>query len=93
MTKGNYLAAIVVVVMSQRLYPQGQLLYHVCSPLSVWQSNIPKCRVSHAYSVVQSLVLTSSPPQPSFAANVAPQATCDPSAASPLPHTSPELMP
>jgi hypothetical protein len=34
-------------------------------------------------------VLTSSPPQPSSATDVAPQDTRDPSAASPLPHTKP----
>jgi hypothetical protein len=42
--------------------------------------------VSHASSIVR---LTSSPPQPSSAADVAPQDTRDPIAASPLPHTKP----
>jgi hypothetical protein len=45
--------------------------------------------VSHTSSVVRPPVLTSSPPQPSSAANVAPQDTCDPSTTSPLPHTKP----
>jgi hypothetical protein len=45
--------------------------------------------VSHASSVVQSPVLTCFPPQPSSAADVAPQDTQDPLAASPLPHTKP----
>jgi hypothetical protein len=35
-------------------------------------------------------MLTSSPHQPSSAADVVPQDTQDPSAASPLPHTKPE---
>jgi hypothetical protein len=34
-------------------------------------------------------MLTSSPPQPSFTTDVAPQDTRDPSTASPLPHTKP----
>jgi hypothetical protein len=46
--------------------------------------------VSQASSVVWPPVLTSSPPQPSFAADVAPQDTWDPLAASPLPHTKPK---
>jgi hypothetical protein len=45
--------------------------------------------VSHASSVVWPPVLTSPPPQPSSAADVAPQDTQDLSAASPLPHTKP----
>jgi hypothetical protein len=45
--------------------------------------------VSHASSVVWPPVLSSSPPQPLSAADVAPQDTRDPSAASPLPHTKP----
>jgi hypothetical protein len=45
--------------------------------------------VSHASSVVRPPVLSSSPPQPLSAADVAPQDTWDPSAASPLPHTKP----
>jgi hypothetical protein len=44
-------------------------------------------RVSHASSVLRPPVLTSSPPQPSSAADVAPQDTRDPSATSSLPHT------
>jgi hypothetical protein len=47
--------------------------------------------VSHASSIVRPPVLTSSPPQPSSAADVAPQDTQDPSAASPLPHSKPEV--
>jgi hypothetical protein len=43
--------------------------------------------VSHASSVLQPPVLTSSPPQPSSTPDVAPQNTWDPSASSPLPHT------
>jgi hypothetical protein len=43
--------------------------------------------MSHVSSVVWPLVLTSSPPQPSSAADVALQDTPNPSAASPLPHT------
>jgi hypothetical protein len=46
-------------------------------------------RVSHASSVLQPPVLTSSPPQPSSTADVAHQGTRGPSAASPLPHTKP----
>jgi hypothetical protein len=45
--------------------------------------------VSHASSSVRPPVLTSPPPQPSSAVDVAPQDTRDPSAASPLPHTKP----
>jgi hypothetical protein len=45
--------------------------------------------MSHASSVVRPPVLTSSPPQPSSAAAIAPQDTCDPSATSPLTHTKP----
>jgi hypothetical protein len=73
--KENYLAVIMVVAMSQRSYPQDQPLWHIYSPLPVWQSNIPKCRVSHASSIVQPPMLTSSPRQPSSAADVAPQDT------------------
>jgi hypothetical protein len=43
--------------------------------------------VSHASSIVHPLVLTSSPPQPSSATDVAPQGTSDPSVASRLPNT------
>jgi hypothetical protein len=45
--------------------------------------------VSHASSVFQPPVLTSSPPQPSSTANVAPQDKRGASVASPLPHTKP----
>jgi hypothetical protein len=44
--------------------------------------------VSHVFSIVR---LTSSPPQPSFVANVAPHDTRDPGAASPLPHSKPRV--
>jgi hypothetical protein len=87
--KENYLAVIVAVAMSQRSYPQYQPLRHICSPHPIWQSNVPKCRLSHASSVVQPPVLTSSPPRPSTTVNVAPQDTQDPSATSLLPHTKP----
>jgi hypothetical protein len=45
--------------------------------------------VSHASYVVRPHVLTSSPPQPSSIADIAPHDTWDPLAASPLPHTKP----
>jgi hypothetical protein len=45
--------------------------------------------MSHASSVVRPPALTSSPPQPSYVADAAPQDTWDPSATSPLPHTKP----
>jgi hypothetical protein len=45
--------------------------------------------VSHASSVVRPHVLTSSSPQSLSVANIAPQDTRDPSAASRLPHTKP----
>jgi hypothetical protein len=45
--------------------------------------------MSHASSVVRFPMLTSSPPQSSSAANVAPQDIRHPSATSPLPHTEP----
>jgi hypothetical protein len=48
------------------------------------------CRVSHTSSVVRPPMLSSSPPQPLSAADVAPQDTRDHSTASPLPHTKPE---
>jgi hypothetical protein len=82
--EGNYLAPDMGVAMSQRLYPQGQQFKHVCSPLLVWQSNVPKSRVSHASSIVQTPMLNSRCPQPSFIADVAPQYTQDLLVASPL---------
>jgi hypothetical protein len=47
------------------------------------------CRVSHASSVIRPSMVTSSPPQPSSAGDVAPQDTWGTSAASPLPQTKP----
>jgi hypothetical protein len=49
----------------------------------------PMSRVSHASSIFQHPMLTSSPPQPSPIANVTPQDTWGPSATSPLPHNKP----
>jgi hypothetical protein len=83
--RGNYLAVIVAVAMSQRSYPQRQPLYHVCPPLCIWPCNVPKCQVSHASSFVRPPVLTSFPLQPSAAAS---HNTPDRSAAFALPDTN-----
>jgi hypothetical protein len=83
------MAPHVGVAMYQRSYPQAQLLSHVCSHLPVSQSNVLKCRVSHASSALRPPVLTSSPPQLLSATGIAPQDTLDLSAASALKDTKP----
>jgi hypothetical protein len=86
---GNYHLPVVAVAMSLRSFPHAQQLHDICYFLSLWQCDTPKFSDLRASSVVWPLMLTSSPPQPSSADDVAHQDTRDPSVASPLRHTKP----
>jgi hypothetical protein len=73
--EGNYLLPVVAVVMYSRSFHYAQPLYDIGYSLQLWQCDTPKFWDHHASSAIRPPMLTSSPPQPSSATDIAPHDT------------------